>query len=324
MKQPAGKSSESSSNTAPFTYTCPFLGMADDPTTVTLFPSDSNYCFHCKPPAAPNAIHQSRYCLTQNYEECKLKQEFSPGKMPAKYRWQKTPAISRTTLLKAAAGSGIALLLALFFILWLPGIITDMMLTFAPTPASGGTWPTLTPSATSEIPATALPTFTAVVHYTATNAFTLTPIAFPESVNITVIAEGLSCRVGLSDSSERIAIWELGEELIALARDESGAYLFVRKQDSGIEDCWIKSQYTLSEGDTTLLPVFTPMPGADDSPLSTRTPTFTPTTVRDNAPTAVPTKKPTKTATSTPTVTPTPSDTPTPTATYEIVTLGSP
>jgi len=132
MKQPAGKSSEPSSNPAPFTYTCPFLGMANDPTTITLFPSDSNTCFHCKPPAVPNAVHQSRYCLTQNYEECKFKQEFSPGRMPAKYRWQKIPAISRKTLLKAAAGAGIALLLALFFILWLPGIITDLMLAFAP------------------------------------------------------------------------------------------------------------------------------------------------------------------------------------------------
>lgn len=294
MKQPAGKSSESSSNTAPFTYTCPFLGMADDPTTVTLFPSDSNYCFHCKPPAAPNAIHQSRYCLTQNYEECKLKQEFSPGRMPAKYRWHKTPAITRATLLKAGAGAGIALFLALFFILWMPGIITDVLMSFAPTPASGGTWPTLTPSATSESTTAAPPPATATPGFTATGAYTFTPIAFPDFLKVTVIADGLSCRAGLTDDSPRIALWELGEELAAFARDESGAYLFVRKPDSGIADCWIRSQYTLSEGDTALLPVFTPVPGAYPSPVSTRTPTFTPTPVRDD-PTAVPTKKPTKT-----------------------------
>ena len=324
MKTLNGNSSKTGSDNTPFTYTCPFLGMADDPTTATLFPSDSNYCFHCKPPAVPDAIHQARYCLTQSFDACTLKQEFSPGRMPAKYRWHKTPAITRATLLKAGAGAGIALFLALFFILWVPGIITDVLMSFAPTPASGGTWPTLTPSATSESTTAAPPPATATPGFTATGAYTFTPIAFPDFLKVTVIVDGLSCRAGLTDDSPRIALWELGEELVSFARDESGAFLFVRKPDSGIADCWIKSQYTISQGYTTLLPVFTPVPGAYPSPVSTLTPTFTSTPVRDDPPTAVPTKKPTKTPTSTPTVTPTPTDAPTPLPTWEVFPIDPP
>jgi len=156
MKQPAGKSSEPSSNPAPFTYTCPFLGMANDPTTITLFPSDSNTCFHCKPPAVPNAVHQSRYCLTPNYEACKLKQEFSPGRMPAKYRWQKIPAITRKTLPQSRGGRGHCAAAGAFLHPVAARHYHRLMLAFAPTPASGGTWPTLTPSATASLRLTRL------------------------------------------------------------------------------------------------------------------------------------------------------------------------
>lgn len=122
--------------------------MLDDPTTVTLFPSDSNYCAYCKTPAPPNYAHQSTYCLTQQYITCPLKQGIQPDRMPAKLRWKRDPALTRAAFFKGLAGAAVALFLALFFILWMPGIISDMLVALAPTPASGGNWPTLTPSLT--------------------------------------------------------------------------------------------------------------------------------------------------------------------------------
>jgi hypothetical protein len=137
-----------STSSEPFSFTCPYLGMIDDPTTVTLFPSDANYCRHCKPLSVPSYRQQADFCLAERFTDCPLKQNPSPARMPHGMRWKKDMAAIRATFFKTAAGIGAAILLALFFLLWMPGIISDMLVVLAPSPASGGNWPTLTPSIT--------------------------------------------------------------------------------------------------------------------------------------------------------------------------------
>ncbi len=155
-----GKPAHLNPSSGPFSYTCPHLGMLDDPSTVTLFPSDANYCAYCRQPAIPNYAHQSTYCLSQNYVKCPIRAGTSPDRMPAKLRWHRYTGVDRAAFLKGAIGGAIALMLALFFILWMPGIISDALLTLAPTSASGGNWPTLTPSLTSMYTATPTSTST--------------------------------------------------------------------------------------------------------------------------------------------------------------------
>ena len=191
MSPLTGSSSRPNPPSGPFSYTCPLLGMLDDPSTVTLFPSDANYCSCCRQPAVPNYAHQSTYCLTQNYVKCPLKTEPRPERMPARMRWQRFNNFNRAAFLKGAIGGAIALTLALFFILWMPGLISDALIRLAPTSASGGNWPTLTPSLTSIYSATPTSTSTdspaprrtstqrASATASATPTGTLTPSAVP-------------------------------------------------------------------------------------------------------------------------------------------------
>lgn len=180
MNPLTGKPAHLNPSSGPFSYTCPHLGMLDDPSTVTLFPSDANYCAYCKQPAIPNYAHQSTYCLTQAYTTCPLKQGTRPDRMPAKLRWNKYTGFNRAAFLKGALGGAIALLLALFFILWMPGIISDLLLSLAPTSVSGGNWPTLTPSLTpshTHTPSiTSTSTDSPAPRYTATRRHTATTL----------------------------------------------------------------------------------------------------------------------------------------------------
>lgn len=148
MESDPGISPSPSSAARPASFTCLYLGMLDDPSTITLFPSESNCCLRCKHPAAPNFSHQALFCLSDRYADCPLRQGNPPNRLPIRIRWKKDASAVRGLILKAAAGAAVSLGLALFFILWMPGIISDLLVTFAPTPASGGTWPTLTPSIT--------------------------------------------------------------------------------------------------------------------------------------------------------------------------------
>ena len=154
MSPLTGKTTPTNPPSGPFSYTCPHLGMLDDPSTVTLFPSDANFCAYSHQPAVPNYAHQSTYCLTQNYVKCPMRAGIAPDRMPARMRWNRYPGFNRAAFIKGALGGATALLVALFFILWMPGIISDALLTLAPTSASGGNWPTLTPSLTSMYTAT--------------------------------------------------------------------------------------------------------------------------------------------------------------------------
>lgn len=247
----------------PFTFTCPSLGMADDRTTVTLFPSQDNLCFHCQSPTPPDAAHQSSFCLTQRFTECTLKQEDGNGNLPAAVRWPTDPAISRRAWMKTASALGVALLLALFFILWLPGILSDVMMNFAPTPVSGGNWPTLTPSPTSEPPATQLPavlapTLTPAVEEPA--APTATPAPLNLSMTVAWVDIGVNCRSGPDTSYASLILLQGGEVLEPLGRDETNTFFVVSVPGKEIAACWIVQSLVDLDGDAGALPVLTPSP----------------------------------------------------------------
>jgi hypothetical protein len=262
MKLPTDPSSNLEPEAAPFSYTCPFLGMQDDRTTVTMFPSQDNLCFRCQSPAAPNAAYQTRFCLSQEFHACEIKQQNIPVKLPTASRWPTDPAISRAAWLRTAAGLGIALLLALFFILWLPGIISDMMMTFAPTPVSGGNWPTLTPSPSSgpsatQLPAVLAPTLTPDV--LETEAPTNTP-APQVSMTVAWVDIGVNCRAGPDTSYTSLILLQGGEALEPLGRDESNAFFVVSIPGKNIAECWIAQTLVDIEGDPGALPILTPSP----------------------------------------------------------------
>ncbi len=49
---------------------CPFLGMVDDRTTSTSFPSIMNCCYHAKPVEVVEFTHQHDFCLSENCINC--------------------------------------------------------------------------------------------------------------------------------------------------------------------------------------------------------------------------------------------------------------
>jgi hypothetical protein len=52
------------------TITCPFLGLAGDPTTASTTPSLSHRCFAQNPPVAPDLSYQSGVCLSAEHSGC--------------------------------------------------------------------------------------------------------------------------------------------------------------------------------------------------------------------------------------------------------------
>jgi len=240
MKLPTDPITNADAATMPFTFTCPSLGMADDRTTVTLFPSQDNLCFHCQSPTAPNAAHQSSYCLSQKFMECTLKQQDGHGNLPAESRWptQRSGllAVSRRT----AWALGIALLLALFFILWLPG----------PSPTSE-------PSAT-QLPAVLAPTLTPAALEPATPTSTPTPLNL--TLTVAWVDLGVNCRAGPDTSYTSLILLLGGEALEPLGRDETDTFFVVSIPGKNISECWIVQSLVVVEGDPSALPILTPSP----------------------------------------------------------------
>lgn len=68
---------------------CPFLGLVDDPNTHMSFPSDSNCCYHVKPVSAINIEQQQVFCLTGNFENCKIYNRKVLSTLPEEFRVSK-------------------------------------------------------------------------------------------------------------------------------------------------------------------------------------------------------------------------------------------
>ena len=63
---------------------CPHLGMLDDTTTTTTFPSEFNHCLHCKIASIPSNRQQSEFCLTPDFADCEIHKQSAPNRLPPK------------------------------------------------------------------------------------------------------------------------------------------------------------------------------------------------------------------------------------------------
>jgi hypothetical protein len=95
------RSSSSSAKTAHDLYTCPHLGMLDDTTTTTAFPSEVNHCLHCQSACVPSRQQQQEYCLSQRYRDCPILHHPAPARLPANLRWAQNPEVSGSNPLPA-------------------------------------------------------------------------------------------------------------------------------------------------------------------------------------------------------------------------------
>ena len=225
-------SARTSSKPAPFSYTCPHLGMLDDTTTTTNFPSEVNHCLHCKPACAPSSQHQSEYCLSQNYSNCPIINQPAPARLPAHARWAHEPAEFKSIFIKSALAVFAAGLLALFFLVGAPARISKLIQAFVPDATREPSQPMFYASRT--------PTTDTRAPYASPTSFIIdiqipSAVPFTQIVKLTVteLEMGVFCRSGPDVSFRSVAILETGDVLQALARNTANTYYYVRLMKSG-------------------------------------------------------------------------------------------
>jgi uncharacterized protein YraI len=158
---------------------CPHFGVADDPSTGLLFPSQMGRCFRVEPATAVPLDHQQTFCLSPNHTHCPVYCQTQPAPPPAAVGKQ---ALRRVWLLPTA----VFLLLGLgAFVFWqqvpvaaplpTPAVVAVMAETFTPTP-------TAQPSAT--VRSTPVPTETTVLPMATTQpTSTAQPVATETAVS---------------------------------------------------------------------------------------------------------------------------------------------
>ncbi len=75
---------------------CEFLGLKNDPSTYSTYPSLRNHCHRARPPQAVNLSYQRMRCLTPGYKSCPVFMEEWKGRLPVEIRAErKSPKIPR-------------------------------------------------------------------------------------------------------------------------------------------------------------------------------------------------------------------------------------
>jgi len=284
-------SSSSSAKTAHDLYTCPHLGMLDDTTTTTAFPSEVNHCLHCQSVCVPSRQQQQEYCLSQRYRDCPILHQAAPARLPASLRWVQNPAVFRAIFIKSALAVFGAGLLAGFFLLGAPARISHIIQAYVPedtqTPYQPYDFPTRTPSPRPEQPS---PTATSLLSHL--EIPTALPISQIVQLTVNEVELGVNCRSGPDSSFESYLILRTGDVLQALARSPDDAFFYVRLPKKRAPDCWVPAAFVNVLVDTHTLPVLTPAPTPHPTvtliPLPS-TPTDTPQTP---PPTTLPTRPP--------------------------------
>ena len=153
---------------------CPYLGIINDPQTITNYPSAANACHRAKPTLVA-MDHQSNYCLCDSHIECEGYVNGWKNGFPAELRLKRSSSFKKYILRGAAwaVGAGtVALLVWAFF----TGQFSSLGLAL-PSPSE-------TPSSTVELylirtstpTETPEPTFTSEPSATRTNTPTRTPL----------------------------------------------------------------------------------------------------------------------------------------------------
>jgi hypothetical protein len=83
--------------------TCPHLGLWDDLSGYSAYPSTDNRCYHCRQPATPSLAHQEAYCLSGGQKDCPVywqprKKAFPPSLQAAEAFRPGQSALLRTAL----------------------------------------------------------------------------------------------------------------------------------------------------------------------------------------------------------------------------------
>lgn len=86
---------------------------------------------------------------------------------------------------------------------------------------------------------------------------TLTPT--PDVVTISVSAN-TNCRTGPGSAYEYRGSMEIGETAQAVAISSEPNYWYISNPDRPGESCWLWGEYATALGDTSVLPVYTPLP----------------------------------------------------------------
>lgn len=286
-----------SNKAAPFAYACPHLGMLDDTTTTTTFPSEVNHCLHCKPACVPSSQHQSAYCLSQQYTNCPIIHQPAPARLPAHLRWARDPVEFKSIFIKTALIVFATGMLAMFFVLGAPARISKMIQAFVPDTTLEAYQPvnfatrTATPSGDARGPYPTSTTFFSSIQIP-------TAIPFAQIVKLTVIEleMGAYCRSGPDVTFRGVTILKTGDILQAIARNTANTYYYVRVPNQIVEDCWVAQPFVKVQGDQDTLPMYTSMP----TPWPTRTPTAVPPTATETHAPSVPQPNPTYKPTSRP------------------------
>ena len=74
------------------------------------------------------------------------------------------------------------------------------------------------------------------------------------------ITQNTNCRLGPKDVFELIHIFVAGDQVDLLGKNQKESFWFVKDQNEKGYDCWLWNEYATTEGNTDLLPVFTPPP----------------------------------------------------------------
>lgn len=90
---------------------CPFLGLEEDPQTLSVFPSEHNFCYRTEKPTPIELAYQQEYCLIKNHLNCPVFQDISHLTLPIASRQVVPPPVPRPLVLR-----GVWAALAVFFL----------------------------------------------------------------------------------------------------------------------------------------------------------------------------------------------------------------
>src|ERR1044071_5016872 len=118
----------------------------------------------------------------------------------------------------------------------------------------------LTPTRT-EVTATQTPALTA----TETPLPEPSATATPETPGAEVTRQ-TNCRLGPAGNYELVATYQVGQKLEVVAKDLGAGYWFVKNPEKPAEQCYLLAQNIKIEGDTSVLPKFTPPSSPTSAP----------------------------------------------------------
>jgi hypothetical protein len=146
-------------------FSCPNLGIIDDPATYSAYPTRMNVCYHVRPIQTPKINHQRIYCLQSSYIHCPVYKAQPGGKMPQEIE-EKTRKLSPIMRRRLISGGIAVILIAIFAWFgfgspWIATMVEEIPPTVTPPEVTspvtglapiGADQPTQTPSPTQAVP----------------------------------------------------------------------------------------------------------------------------------------------------------------------------